>query len=69
MKKFQVFLTREYVVEIEAESEDLAGQYSELYVSGGEDDSKKRIFNDHKFNIIHIRPTLNESSNIQELVD
>lgn len=67
MKKFRVFLTREYVVEIEAESEDLARQYSELYVSGGEDDSKKRIFDNHKFNIIHIKPTLNESSNIENI--
>jgi len=38
MKKFKVYLSREYVVHIEANNEEEAQTFTELYVSGGFDD-------------------------------
>jgi len=61
MKKYQVHLTREYVVEICAENEDAAKEFTELYVSGGIDDSTKSTQTNKSFSIERIVPTLNEA--------
>jgi hypothetical protein len=39
MKKYQVFLTRDYVIEIKAENKTEAKECSEFFVSGGLDAS------------------------------
>lgn len=61
MKKFTVYLSREYVVHIEANNEDDAKENTELYVSGGFDDSSKSIRSQNSFQILKITPTLNET--------
>jgi hypothetical protein len=62
MKKFTVHLAREYVVEIEAENEDAAREYTELYVSGGIDDSSQSFRIEKQFQIQNIKPVLNEAT-------
>jgi hypothetical protein len=66
MKKFTVHLSREYVVQIEANNEDDARVFSELYVSGGFDDSSEAIRKQDNFQIHHIKPTVNEAFYIEE---
>jgi hypothetical protein len=67
MKKFKVHLSREYVVFIEANNEDDAQAFSELYVSGGVDESREITRKKDNFQIYHIKPTLNESSYVEEI--
>ena len=66
MKKFTVYLSREYVVQIEARNEDEAKENTELYVSGGVDDSDESIRNQNNFNILKIIPTLNDTFCIED---
>ncbi len=61
MKKYTIHLTREYIVDINAENEKAAREFTELYVSGGEDDSKNSVRIKDRFNIEHIKPILNEA--------
>ena len=67
MKKFTVHLTREYVVQIEATSEEDARTFTELYVSGGTDDSNENICKQNHFQIRHIEPTLNDAFYVEEM--
>ncbi len=67
MKKFTVYLSREYVVHIEAKNEDDAQTFTELYVSGGIDESSETIRKQNNFQIRHIKPTLNETFYVDEI--
>ncbi len=67
MKKFTVHLTREYVVQIDANSEDNARTFTELYVSGGIDESIETICKQNNFQIRHIKPTLNDAFYVEEI--
>ncbi len=67
MKKFKVYLSREYVVHIEANNEEDAQSFTELYVSGGFDDSREATHKHDNFKIYDIKPTLNEAFYVEEL--
>jgi hypothetical protein len=67
MKKFTVHLSREYVAQIEANNEDDTRNISELYVSGGFDDSSETFRKQKNFKILHIKPTLNEVHYVEEI--
>lgn len=67
MKKFTVHLSREYVVQIEANNEDDARNFTELYVSGGFDESREATRKQDNFQIRHIKPTLNEAFYVEEI--
>jgi hypothetical protein len=61
MEEFTIHLKREYVVRIKAKNEEDARSFSELYVSGGFDDSHELTQQRDNFKIQHIKPILNES--------
>ena len=67
MKRFTVYLTREYVVQIDANNEEDAQTYSSLYVSGGIDESSESIRKQNDFEILHIKPTLNDTFCLEEI--
>ena len=67
MKKFKVHLTRDYIVEINAENEESAKEFTELYISGGNDESKIITRLQKKFQIEKIEPTLNEAWMVEEV--
>ena len=67
MKIFTVHLTREYVVQIEANNKDDAQTYSSLYVSGGIDESSESIRKQYNFEILQIKPTLNDAFCVEEI--
>ena len=67
MKKFKVHLTRDYIVEINAENEESAKEFTELYISGGNDESKVITRLQKKFQIEKIEPTLNEAWMVEEV--
>jgi len=67
MKKFTVHLSREYVVQIEANNEDDARNFTELYVTGGFDNSSETTRKKNNFQICHIKPTLNEVHYVEEI--
>jgi hypothetical protein len=65
MEEFTIHLTREYVVRIKAKNEEDAMSFSELYVSGGFDDSDKLTQQKYNFKIQSIKPILNESIRLE----
>lgn len=67
MKKFTVHLTREYVVQIEANNEEDAQTFTSLYISGGIDESSEPIRKQNNFKILHIKPTLNDAFCFEEV--
>jgi hypothetical protein len=67
MKKFTVHLSREYVVQIEANNEDDARTFTELYVSGGFDESSEVTRKQDNFQIRHIKPSFNEVFYVEEI--
>ncbi|HAN00266.1 MAG TPA: hypothetical protein DCQ26_16860 [Marinilabiliales bacterium] len=67
MNKFTVYLSREYIVQIEADNEDDARNFTELYVSGGFDDSSEATRKQDNFQIRHIKPTLNEAFYVEKI--
>lgn len=66
MKRFKTHLTREYIIEIIAESEEQAKELTELYVSGGFDESSESVRLKEKFQILAIKPSLNEVWMVEE---
>ncbi len=54
-------------MQIDANNEDDARVYSELYVSGGIDESTGIICSTHNFRIQHIKHTLNEAHYVEEM--
>jgi hypothetical protein len=67
MRKFIVHLSREYVVEINAENEEKAREFTELYVSGGEDDSREITRLTDNFQIDKIKPIINDAMILEEI--
>lgn len=67
MKKYTVHLTREYSVEINAENEYAAKEFTELFVSGGKDDSGGNSKSKRKFEILKIKPLINEALVLDEI--
>ena len=61
MKKFTIALSREYIVEIEAKTEEEATHFAEQFVSGGEDNSTLATREKYNFTIRDIKPTLNDA--------
>lgn len=61
MKKFTIALSREYIVEIEAETEEEATHFAGQFVSGGEDASTSATREKYNFTICDIKPTLNDT--------
>lgn len=67
MKKYKVQLTRDYVVEILAENEIAAREFTEQYVSGGVDESVETTRLKNNFQIVNIKPTNNEALFAEEI--
>lgn len=67
MKKFKVQLTRDYIVEILAENEMAAKEFTEQYVSGGTDESREATRLKNNFQIVNIKPTNNEAVFVEEI--
>ncbi len=67
MKRFNVFLTRDYAVEIAAENELEARECVEFFVTGGLDGSTDEEREYFKFAIERIKPIRNEAFEIEEI--
>jgi hypothetical protein len=67
MATFQVFLTRDYIVDIEAKNRREAAECTEFFVSGGLDASTEKEQEHWNFKILQIRPTVNEAFEIHEV--
>jgi hypothetical protein len=67
MKKYQVLLTRDYVVEISAENKTEAKECSEFFVSGGIDASTEEDRSKYNFKIERIKPVCNDAFEIEEI--
>ena len=69
MKKYRVSLTRDYVVEINAENETEAKECTEFFVSGGLDASTEKDRERYKFEIERIKPVVNDAFEVEEIID
>ena len=69
MKKYQVFLTRDYVIEIKAENETEAKEYSEFFVSGGLDASTEIDRQRSHFEIVRIKPIVNDAFEVEKIIN
>ncbi|MGA7719773.1 MAG: hypothetical protein WCA84_01220 [Ignavibacteriaceae bacterium] len=67
MPKFVVSLSRTYLVEIEAKNENAAKEFTEFYLGDVTDLSTQIDKKKHGFNIIDIRPAINEAFEVEEL--
>ncbi len=67
MKKFRVLLTRDYIVEIKANNESEAKDYSEFFVSGGLDASSEDDRKRHGFEIERIKAITNDAFEVEEI--
>lgn len=68
MKKYEVLLTRSYVITICAQDEDQARKYAEFYLGDCPDLSKSKDREDQKFKIEEIEPTFNEAYEAKEII-
>ncbi|MFN0159562.1 MAG: hypothetical protein ACKVRP_15980 [Bacteroidota bacterium] len=69
MKTFQVFLTRDYVVDVVANNREEAAACAEFFVSGGVDSSTEEEQEHYSFKIQRIKPVVNEAFEIHEIVN
>ena len=67
MKKYKVLLTRDYIVEIKANSEDEAKECTEFFVSGGLDASTKIDQQKYNFEIERIKAITNNAFEVEEI--
>ena len=67
MKKYQVLLTRDYVVEINAKNKKEAKECVEYFVSGVSDVSTLQERKRYNFSIERIKPTINDAFEIEEI--
>ena len=68
MKKYQVMLTRSYIVTIYAENEDQARNYTEFYLGDCPDLSKPEDQKDQHFRIKEIEVTFNEAYEAKKII-
>lgn len=59
-------LTRNYIVDISATSEDEAMFLSEFFISNVRDDSNEKDHNQYRFKINNIEMTINEAFEVEE---
>jgi hypothetical protein len=69
MKTYEVLLTRTYTVEIEAENEDDALNFTEFYTGDIKDISTVAEQKEHKFKIINIDSRINEAFEVNEITN
>jgi len=67
MKTFEVILTKSYKVIINAESEEFAREFSQIYTGDIKDISSNKDREKHKFSIESIDCKINETFDIQEI--
>jgi hypothetical protein len=67
MKKYQVYLSRTYIVDIQAESEEEACRNVEYYLGDCEDLSTENDRKTGNFLIEEIEPAINEAFEITEV--
>ncbi len=67
MKNYRVALTRDYIVEIQAENWKEAKECVEFFVAGGVDVSTAVEKDRYKFEIKRIKPVVNEVFEIEEI--
>ncbi|NMX21865.1 hypothetical protein C5S30_05425 [ANME-1 cluster archaeon GoMg4] len=68
MKKYEVLLTRSYMVTIQAENEDQALRYTEFYLGDCPDLSKHKDRMEQKFKIKEIEMTFNDAFESKEII-
>ncbi len=69
MKKYQVFLSRTYIVDIQAENEEEACLSAEYYLGHCEDLSSENDRKRDSFLIEKIKPAINEAFEVTEVTD
>jgi len=67
MKTYNVSLVRSYVVTIEAEDKEKAGDYAEFFIGDCYDISTSKDRQANNFLIEEIEPTINEAIDIEEI--
>lgn len=68
MKKYEVLLTRSYIITIYAEDVDQARKYTEFYLGDCPDLSKPKDRKDQKFKIEEIEMTFNEAYETTKII-
>ncbi len=69
MKRYQVFLSRTYIVDIQAENEEEACLNVEYYLGHCEDLSSENERRRDNFLIEKIKPAINEAFEVMEVTD
>lgn len=67
MKTYKVLLHRDYIVNIDANTEEEAKQLAEFFIAGEKDASTEREREQHSFRINEIEIVTNDAFGIEEL--
>ena len=67
MNRYRVLLTRDYVVEIKALNKDEAKECATFFVSGGLDASTEKERERYNFEIIRIKPIVNDAFEVEKM--
>ncbi|MCX6163512.1 MAG: hypothetical protein NTU73_01400 [Ignavibacteriae bacterium] len=67
MKKYIVFLNRDYIIEIKANNKNKAKEYAEYFISGEKDVSTSKDRDKLNFEIDNIETTVNEAFEVEEM--
>lgn len=69
MDRYRVLLTRDYMVEIKALNEHEAKECAEFFVSGGLDASTEKEREQYNFEIVRIKPIVNDAFEVEQLTN
>lgn len=67
-KTFQVALTKSFLVTVEAENQEIAGEIAEFYTSDIQDLSLEKDKIEQNFSIQEIECTYNQATEVQEIL-
>jgi hypothetical protein len=67
MKKYKVFLNRDYIIEIKASNKNKAKEYAEYFIAGEKDVSTLKDREKYNFEIENIGIVVNDAFEVDEI--
>jgi hypothetical protein len=67
MKKYKVFLNRDYIVEVSTKSKNEAKEYAEYFIAGEKDVSTLEDRKKFNFEIDNIETVVNDAFEVEEI--
>ena len=69
MKTYKVTLHRDYIVNIDANTEEEAMSLAEFFIAGGKNTSTEKEREQHSFKISEIEMVMNDAFEVEEILE